>query len=144
MKIIILFSLFISFLSYGKNYEIKMFNKKDNKAMIFSPAFLKINPNDKVTFIPINKGHNTRSVFTPKSGQTWKGKNNQKVQVEFTKEGLYLYECSNHGIMGMIGIIQVGSAKNKNEFKKFISSYKEKIIMNKKRLEDLVGRVGEE
>lgn len=114
-----------------------MLNKNGNESMTFSPSYLKIEKGDEVKFIPKDLGHTSRSVFTPKEAISWDGKVNEELKIIFKTEGIYIYECANHGVMGMIGLIQVGEANNLEEAKSFAESYKKKIVLNKNRLNDL-------
>ncbi|MEO5772797.1 MAG: pseudoazurin [Sphingomicrobium sp.] len=100
----------------AKDYQVKMLNKgSDGKLMVFEPAFLKVAPGDKVTFVPTNPGHNAESIsgMAPAGGAAFKGKLNQPLTVTFGKEGLYGYKCLPHAGMGMVGLVQVGKAVNK-------------------------------
>ncbi|MDA0902249.1 MAG: pseudoazurin, partial [Proteobacteria bacterium] len=111
--------------AFAKSYEVEMLNSSGKQSMLFQPAYLKLEVGDQVTFIPTDRGHNSQSVFVPKGAKKWKGRDNQKVSYSFTKEGIYVYECKNHTIMSMVGIIQVGEAVNLQELKKFINEYRQ-------------------
>jgi pseudoazurin len=137
LKIFIVLMGVISFSSYSKTYEVHMLNKNGNESMTFSPSYLKIEKGDEVKFIPKDLGHTSRSVFTPKEAISWDGKVNEELKIIFKTEGIYIYECANHGVMGMIGLIQVGEANHLEEAKSFAESYKKKIIINNNRLNDL-------
>ncbi len=134
-KIILLLILFFPISAHAKTHKIEMLNSKDGQAMVFDPAYLKDELGDVVNFIPTNQGHNSQSIFVPKNGENWKGKIGEEISVTFTKEGIYIYQCSNHFVMGMIGVIQVGMAANLDEAKNFTKSYKSKLATNKDRLE---------
>lgn len=112
-----------------------MLNTRDGKSMLFMPSFLKINPGDRVTFIPTSKGHNSQSVFVPKNADKWKSNASEKITITLKEEGIYIYECMNHFIMGMNGVIQVGEAKNLRDAKEFAKKYRKKTAMNKDRLD---------
>lgn len=130
-------------LSFSKEYKVEALNKGDAHSMTFKPMFLKASVGDVVTFIPTSKGHTSESVFTPKGATTWKSKTSKEVKVTLNKEGLYIYKCRNHGIMGMAGVIQVGASASGDggrptnfiEAKKFYNKLKKKFIMNKNRLD---------
>lgn len=138
LKIFIVMITIFSFNSYSKTYEVHMLNKIGNESMTFSPSFLKIEQEDEVKFIPKDQGHTSRSVFTPNEATRWDGKVNEELKIIFKNEGIYIYECANHGVMGMIGLIQVGEANNLQEAKTFAESYKKKVIINKNRLSELL------
>lgn len=119
----------------AKNHQVQMLNYKDGKTMVFDPGYLKIDLKDQVTFIPNDLSHNSKSLFTPKEAKKWNGKNDQKITISFDHEGIYIYECSNHSAMAMLGIIQVGKPTNLKSAREFLKNHKKKIAMNKDRLD---------
>ena len=139
--ILILVMIILPNFVFAKNHEIQMLNNYNGESMVFKPGFIKINLGDEVTFVPTDSGHNSRSIFTPKDADKWKGKNNEKITISFKQEGVYIYECSNHDVMSMVGIIQVGEAYNLDEAKKFAQSYKKTLVMNKDRLDKYFEKV---
>ncbi|HTN64452.1 MAG TPA: pseudoazurin [Devosia sp.] len=97
------------------NFEVLMLNKgTDGKTMGFSPSYLRVEPGDTVTFIPVDKGHNAETILgmIPDAAATWKGKLNEEFTVTLTEEGLYGYKCMPHFDAGMVGLIQVGDDKS--------------------------------
>lgn len=138
IRILTLLTIIFSFNSHSKTYEIQMLNKNGSESMVFSPSFLKIEQGDEVKFNPKDLGHTSRSVFVPQNAASWEGKVNEGIKVTFKNEGVYIYECANHGVMGMIGVIQVGKASNLAEAKIFTEGYKKKILLNKGRLDNLL------
>jgi len=125
----------ISPLSLSKTIKVETYNKLNNQNMVYSPTFLKADIGDKVVFIPKVEGHTSRSIHTPKGSVTWKSKTSKRIEVTLDKEGIYLYECANHGVMGMIGMIQVGNPKNLKKSKAFYKKHKKKMVLNKDRLD---------
>ena len=109
--------------------------------MIFHPSFLKIEIGDEIVFTPKDPGHTSKSIFTPKGAKPWDGETSKQTKVTFNKEGVYMYWCENHGIMGMTGVIQVGEATNLEEAKDFAKSYRSKFVMKKYRLETYLNEV---
>lgn len=90
-------------------YTINMVNKDANGlTMQFEPAFLKIAPGDVVHFVAVDKGHDTESILVPDGAEGWKGKISQNLDVTFTAAGLYVFKCTPHFPMGMVGVIEVG------------------------------------
>ena len=140
-KLLLLSILLTTSLSYGKTINIKMLNSGKEGAMIFEPSFVKASIGDTVTFIPTDPAHGSSSVFAPKGANTWKGQIDKKVSTKITKEGVYIYECQPHSIMGMVGVIQVGSPKNLNDAKTFAKDYSKKFAMNKDRLNNYLNKV---
>ena len=55
----------------------------------------------------------------PKGIKKFKSKINKDAEYTFTKPGIYLYQCTPHKALGMIGIVVVGGDKhNLNTIKK--------------------------
>lgn len=99
----------------AKEHQVKMLNKGAEGMMLFEPAYLNVAPGDTVKFVATNKGHNAESIpgMVPDGGATFKGKINEEVVVRFNAPGLYGFKCLPHLGMGMVGLVQVGSAVNK-------------------------------
>ena len=127
--------VFISFPSLSKTITIRTYNKLNGQNMVYHPIFLKANIGDTILFVPEEKGHTSRSIHTPKGSITWESKTSKKLKVTLDKEGVYIYECENHGVMGMIGMIQVGRSKNLKKSEIFYKKHKKKMILNKNRLD---------
>ena len=110
-----LFNLLIimSMLFVAEEHEIKMLNFSESGPMVFEPGFLRIEPGDTVIFKPVDLAHNTETISTmiPDGGQEWLGNINEEVRVTLTTEGVYVYQCTPHLILGMVGVIQGGTLK---------------------------------
>lgn len=128
-------------IAFAKTHKIEMLNLSEGQAMVFNPAFLKAEVGDEIHFIATDMGHNSISVFTPQDSITWSGKNGKDVKIKLDKEGIYIYECSNHVVMSMIGIIQVGEARNLSEAKDFIEKYRKKLMINKDRIDKYFSKI---
>merc|ERR1712124_61994 len=126
--IFIIFILFYSSISYGKTIEIEMLNKLGKVKMVYSIKIAKLDLNDKIIWKHVSKGHNVEFIGMPKGVKKFKTKINKKAEYEFKKPGIYLYQCTPHKAMGMIGIVVVGGDKSNLEKKK-----KEKIFEKKKK-----------
>ena len=100
----------------AKEHQVKMLNKGAEGMMLFEPAYLNVAPGDTVKFIATNKGHNAESLpgMVPDGAVPFKGKINEEVVVRFNAPGLYGFKCLPHLGMGMVGLVQVGSAVNKS------------------------------
>ena len=99
-----------------KQWQVRMLNKgPDGQLMVFSPAKLAIAPGDSVKFIAADKGHNAESIagMAPAGAPVFKGAINQEIEVKFDRAGLYGYKCLPHLGLGMVGVIQVGTAANR-------------------------------
>ena len=126
-------------LSYAAEHVIEMRNQ-DNAGnhMAFEPGFLKVEVGDTVKFVPTDKGHNAMSVpnIWPEGVAQVKGDFSREVVFKAEKEGLYLFKCLPHYGMGMIALVQVGTAVNLDAMKKFVATG-----MGKKRLDAELAQV---
>jgi pseudoazurin len=95
----------------AKDHQVKMLNKGNGRAMVFSPDVVRVAPGDTVTFVATDKGHNAEIISTmlPAGAAPFKGKMNQNLTVKFSKPGVYGYKCLPHYGMGMVGAVIVGS-----------------------------------
>ena len=121
--------------AYAAEFEIKMLNIGKEGPMVFEPASLKVAVGDTVKFIPTDMGHDVVSVFLPKEAKSWKGDMGKEITVKIEKEGIYLYKCSPHVTLGMVGVIQAGEASNKEAALKAAKELKATMAMNKERLD---------
>jgi pseudoazurin len=96
-------------------FRIEMLNKAaDGRIMAFEPAVVRAQPGDTITFVATNKGHNSALMKggAPEGVESWKGKINEEVSVTLSEPGVYMYQCTPHLGMGMIGAIVVGEPAN--------------------------------
>ncbi|MBC8718337.1 MULTISPECIES: pseudoazurin [Brucella/Ochrobactrum group] len=94
----------------AENIEVHMLNKGAEGAMVFEPAYIKANPGDTITFIPIDKGHNVESVkdMIPAAAEKFKSKINENYVLTVSEPGAYFVKCTPHYAMGMVALIVVG------------------------------------
>ena len=87
-----------------------MLNKGAEGAMVFEPAYIKANPGDTITFVPIDKGHNVESIkdMIPAAAEKFKSKINENYVLSVTEPGAYFVKCTPHYAMGMVALIVVG------------------------------------
>ena len=135
--IFIIFILFYSSMSYGKTIEIDMLNKLGKEKMVYSIKVAKIDLNDKIIWKHVSKGHNVEFIGMPKGVKKFKTKINKKAEYEFKKPGIYLYQCTPHKAMGMIGIVVVGGDKSNLEKIKKVKLYGKSKKIFKKLLKEL-------
>ena len=110
--------LTISSFSYAKTVEIEMLNKLGKERMLYSVKIAKVNLNDKIVWKSSSKGHNVEFVAMPEGVKKYKSKINKDATYEFKIPGIYLYQCTPHKAMGMIGIVVAGDDKsNLNKIK---------------------------
>jgi pseudoazurin len=100
----------------AKEVQVKMLNAGAAGTMVFEPAFVKLSPGDTVRFVSVNPGHNAQSLpdMIPAGAQPFQTPISKDGVVKFTAPGLYGYKCMPHYGMGMVGLIQVGAASNKD------------------------------
>ena len=110
--LLILLLFFVYNPSYGKTIEIQMLNKLGKEKMVYSVPVAKVEVNDIVVWKSISKGHNVQFISMPKGVKKFKSKINKDAQYTFTIPGIYLYQCTPHKAMGMIGIVVVGGDKH--------------------------------
>jgi pseudoazurin len=103
-------------------HVVNMLNKgADGEAMVFEPAFVKAAIGDTVKFVPVDKGHFAAALpgMWPEGVQPFKGKMNEEVIITVEKDAMYGIKCTPHYAMGMIAVIQVGTATVTDEMKAF-------------------------
>ena len=135
--ILIIFILFYSSMSYGKTIEIDMLNKLGKEKMVYSVKVAKVDLNDKVIWKHVSKGHNVEFIGMPKGVKKFKTKINKKAEYEFKIPGIYLYQCTPHKAMGMIGIVVVDGDKSNLEKIKKVKLYGKSKKIFKKLLKEL-------
>lgn len=107
--------LALPFSAFAAEIEVKMLNKGSHgTSMVFEPKLVKAAPGDTITFVPTDKSHNSASFKDglPEGAEAWKGKLNEKISVTVDAEGVYMFQCTPHVGMGMIGAIVVGEPAN--------------------------------
>ena len=97
---------------------------------------VKIDVGQTITWTPDSKGHNVQFVSVPEGVEKVKSKLSKEFSYTFEQEGVYLYVCTPHASMGMIGVVVVGESdvnldevlnykfrgKSKKKFKKIAKS----------------------
>ena len=109
----------ISFYSYAETIEIEMLNKLGKEKMVYSIKVAKVDIGDTIIWKSVDKGHNVQFVEMPDGVEKFKSKINKDVEYKFEIPGIYLYVCTPHKSMGMIGLVVVGNdLSNLNKIKK--------------------------
>ena len=140
----IFFIALLSSFVIAENFDVKMVNADaSGQVMVFDPPFIKASVGDTVTFLPTDMLHNSQSVpgLIPSSANSWNGAMNEKITIELNTEGVYVYQCTPHIALGMIGVIQVGEASNIDDIKNSTSSLESMIVMNKERVQQYLSKV---
>ena len=104
--------VFVSSMAYSADMSIDMLNKLGKEKMVYSEKVISIKVNDEVTWKSVDKGHNVEFIGMPKGVSKFKSKISKDANFKFTKSGVYLYQCTPHKAMGMIGLVIVGDDKS--------------------------------
>lgn len=123
-------------------HVVKMLNSGAEGSMVFEPSYLKVAVGDTVVFEPTEAGgHNSESLLVPAGAKPWKGDPDTEIRVKLTKEGVYLYDCAPHKLLGMVGVIQVGKPVNLAEAKAVASREETNFMMGKDRFDKELAQV---
>ena len=147
-KVLLAMSLFLlSVPSFADDHYVRMLNNGEGGMMVFEPAVLKVSVGDTVNFVASDPMHNSVSVFTPPGATPWKGAMNQEISITLDKPGVYIYECSPHAMMAMVGVIQVTDglafdvsldSTYVDLAHEFTKTYQQKFVMNNNRLDTYI------
>ncbi len=99
--------------AFAEEHVINLLNKgADGTAMVFEPAFVRAAVGDTIKFVPVDKGHFVQNLpmLWPEGVPEVKGQMNQELVVKLDKDGLYAFKCAPHFPMGMVALVQVGTA----------------------------------
>ncbi len=124
---------------YAANHKVQMLNSGVEGYMVFEPASLTVDPGDSVTFVATDLSHNSASIegMIPEGAVPWSGKMSEDVTVTFDKTGIYVYQCTPHAMMAMVGVINVGDTKeNLTSIKAAALLKKTSFVTNKERLDN--------
>ena len=127
----------------SQEHVVKMLNAGKEGMMVFEPAVLSIKKGHTVKFVATDLAHNSSSVegMIPEGAEPWVGAMNQDIEVTLTEEGVYVYQCTPHNMMAMVGVIKVESSSNINSIRAKAESYKKTFLMNQERLDDYLSRI---
>ena len=115
---------------------IEMLNKRGKDKMVYGQDVARVEVGQTITWTPESKGHNVQFVSVPEGVEKVKSKLSKEFSYTFEQEGVYLYVCTPHASMGMIGVVVVGDSdvnldevldykfrgKSKKKFKKIAKS----------------------
>ncbi|WP_394179964.1 pseudoazurin [Marinomonas posidonica] len=129
--------------AYAKEWQIQMLNygSAEQGGMIFEPAFIHAQVGDTVTFLPNHSGHNAQSYVVPEGSEQWKSALDKAYTITLDTEGVHLYYCPPHLMMGMVGMIQVGDAKNRALINKKAPRLRSKMALKPDRMDTLLNQI---
>lgn len=122
----------------AEEHEIHGIDNRNHEFMFFEPDFLRVEPGDSVTFVVSHFDHKPQSVFIPDGAEHWQVQNGESLTVTLDREGVYVFDCFYHNVMGMAGVIVVGDPDNVEAAAGFFAAYRvETFAMNKDRLDHI-------
>jgi len=134
----ILAALLLPAVALAEAHEIHGINHRKYESMFFEPQFLRMEPGDSIEFVVTAFDHQPQSVLVPAGADHWKAEKGKSIEVTLTQEGVYIYDCAYHNVMGMAGVLVVGRPLNAEEARLFFEQYrKETFAMNKDRLNEV-------
>ena len=89
---------------------IEMLNKRGKEKMLYGQDVARVDVGQTITWTPDSKGHNVQFVSVPEGVEKVKSKLSKEFSYTFEQEGVYLYVCTPHASMGMIGVVVVGNS----------------------------------
>ena len=130
-------------LSEGNVHEVKMLNAGADGTMVFEPPVIKVSVGDTINFVLVDPMHNSASFpnMIPSNAESWNGTINENISVTLDVEGVYVYNCTPHAMMAMVGVIQVGEAINLDTVKAEASQKKSIFVSNTDRLDEYLSRL---
>ena len=137
--IISIVTFFVIFNGFTKEVVVEMLNKRDDgEKMVFSEDVVKVDVGDTIKWLATNKGHNVEFIAGPDGANLPpKSALNKDVSVTFETPGVYLYICTPHKVMGMIGLVVVGD----NTSNKDAIAGTKMIGRGKKKLASIIGEI---
>ena len=140
-QLAVLIMALMSTATFAQEHIVEMLNNGDDGMMVFEPGFLKVEKGDTVKFLSTDMGHNSVSTYVPEGASEWNGRLNEEIVVTMDQEGVYIYKCTPHIALAMIGVIQVGNATNMDAANSSAKEMKSKFMMSQERLEDYLAEV---
>ena len=102
--------------SSAAEVKVEMLNrdKAANLSNVFKPGLVKVNKGDTVKWVATNPGHNVAFVqgAIPAGVALFTSPFQKEVTYKFEKSGIYLYKCTPHTGLGMVGLVMVGNDKS--------------------------------
>ena len=131
-KSLLIIGLLFTSNAFAGDETIEMLNKMGKESMVYSKKVVNIEVGDTVFWKATTKGHNVEFIGMPKGVSKFKSKISKDANYKFTKPGIYLYQCTPHKAMGMIGLVIVGDDKsNLDKIKKVKVYGKSKKLLKK-------------
>jgi len=139
----LIFLTLVSLSISSEQHIVKMLNAGKEGMMVFEPAYISVNKGDTVKFVATDLAHNSSSVegMIPEGATPWVGAMSQDIEVTLTEEGVYVYQCTPHNMMAMVGVIKVETSSNLGQVKQKAAEFKKTFLMNQERLDNYLSRI---
>ena len=139
----LILSTLVSLSVSSEQHIVKMLNAGKEGMMVFEPAYISVKKGDTVKFVATDLAHNSSSVegMIPEGATPWVGAMSQDIEVTLTEEGVYVYQCTPHNMMAMVGVIKVETSSNLDQVKQKAAEFKKTFLMNQERLDDYLSRI---
>lgn len=125
----------------AKDWQVQMLNYGDTGPMVFEPAFIKAQVGDTVTFVPTQSGHQAKSYVVPEGQTPWASQLNEQYTVNLDHEGVHLYYCPPHLMMGMVGVVQVGEPVNQSVIDEKYPRLRSKVALKPERVDEIMANL---
>jgi len=126
----------------AKEHVVKLLTvDEQGKSMVMQPSYIRIDKGDSIKFVPSDVTHNAQSIVTPEGAKSFTTEMGKTQTVIFPIEGAYLYKCTPHFALGMLGVVQVGSANNVEQLKAHWESIKSNIVLNQSLVDEAVNQI---
>tara|TARA_B100000900_G_scaffold335342_1_gene296840 strand:- start:2617 stop:3054 length:438 start_codon:yes stop_codon:yes gene_type:complete len=139
----LIFLTLVSLSISSEQHIVKMLNAGKEGMMVFEPAYISVNKGDTVKFVATDLAHNSSSVegMIPEGATPWVGAMSQDIEVTLTEEGVYVYQCTPHNMMAMVGVIKVETSSNLGQVKQKAAEFKKTFLMNQERLDNYLSKI---
>ena len=139
----LILSTLVSLSVSSEQHIVKMLNAGKEGMMVFEPAYISVKKGDTVKFVATDLAHNSSSVegMIPEGATPWVGAMSQDIEVTLTEEGVYVYQCTPHNMMAMVGVIKVETSSNLDLVKQKAAEFKKTFLMNQERLDNYLSRI---
>jgi pseudoazurin len=133
MRILITLLIFINLVVVSKITAAETIKIEFTEDDSYSIEVAFIDVGDTIEWFPKNEGHNVEFLVGPNmNALPHNSKMNESHSVLFKTPGIYLYGCTPHLNMGMLGLIIVGNDfHNLNEVNKIELSYVANSVLNR-------------
>ena len=95
---------------------VEMLNrdKATNTSNVYKPGLVKVAKGSTVKWVATNPGHNVAFVSggVPAGVALFSSPFAKEIKYKFEKPGIYLYKCTPHLGLGMVGLVVVGNDKS--------------------------------